>query len=180
MSETNKQLYGYLVEFDNVDGLVNAAEKVRDAGYSDWDCHSPFPIHGMDDAMGIKPTVIPWIVLCAGITGCTAALAMQWWMNAIDYPTIISGKPFFSLPANIPIIFELTVLFSALTAVGSLFALNGLPQLYHPLFTVEKFARATDDRFFLVIEASDPRFDLEKTRQLLESCNGLSVEKVED
>lgn len=179
MSE-DKKLYGILVEFEDVDDLRTAAETVRDAGYTKWDCHSPFPIHGMDGAMGIQPTVLPWMVLGAGATGGTIALLMQWWMNAVDYPTIISGKPFFSLPANIPIIFELTILLSALTAVGGLFALNGLPMHYHPLFSNERFARVTDDRFFLVIEAADPKFDLEQTRQLLDSFGGTAVETVED
>ena len=179
MSE-DKTLYGILVEFEDVNDLRAAAEKVRDAGYTKWDCHSPFPIHGMDGAMGIKPTILPWLVLGAGITGCSAALLMQWWMNAVDYPTIISGKPFFSLPANIPIIFELTILLSALTAVGGLFALNGLPMHYHPLFSNKRFARVTNDRFFLVIEAADPKFDLEQTRQLLDSFGGTAVETVED
>ncbi|MDP8246014.1 MAG: DUF3341 domain-containing protein [Candidatus Hinthialibacter antarcticus] len=175
-----KKLYGFLVEFEEVDDLRSAAEKVRDAGYTQWDCHSPFPIHGMDGAMGIKPTILPWFVLCAGIIGATVGLLMQWYMNAVDYPIIISGKPMFSLPANIPIIFELTILLSALTAVGGLFALNGLPMHYHPLFSNERFLRATNDRFFLVIEARDPKFNLEQTRQLLDSFGGAAVETVED
>lgn len=179
MSE-DKTLYGIFVEFEDVNDLRSAAEKVRDAGYTKWDCHSPFPIHGMDGAMGIKPTILPWLVLGAGITGAIVATVMQWWMNAVDYPTIISGKPFFSLPANIPVIFELTILFSALTTVGGLFLLNGLPLHYHPLFSSERFARATDDRFFLVIEACDPKFNLDQTRQLLESFGGAAVETVED
>lgn len=179
MSE-DKQLYGLLVEFEDVNDLRAAAETVRDAGYTKWDCHTPFPVHGMDGAMGIKPTVIPWLVLGAGITGASVGLFMQWWMNAVDYKIIISGKPFFSLPANIPIIFELTILLSALTAVGSLFAFNGLPMLYHPLFSNERFARATNDRFFLVVEACDPKFNLDQTRQLLESMGGAAIETVED
>ncbi|MBN2328028.1 MAG: DUF3341 domain-containing protein, partial [Candidatus Omnitrophica bacterium] len=112
MSE--KKINGILVEFDNTIDLLEAAEKVRDAGYEKWDVHSPIPIHGMDDAMGIRPTILPWLVLGAGLTGLAAAVLMQWWMNAVDYPIIISGKPLFSLPANIPVAFELTVLFSAL------------------------------------------------------------------
>ncbi len=179
MSE-DKQLYGLLVEFDDVNKLRSAAESVRDAGYTKWDCHSPFPIHGMDGAMGIKPTIIPWIVLVAGTTGAVIGLAMQWWMNAVDYQIIISGKPMFSLPANIPVIFELTILLSALATVGCLFAFNGFPMLYHPLFSSERFARATDDRFFLVIEACDPKFHLDQTRQMLESMGGETVETVED
>lgn len=176
----DKKLYGYLVEFDDVNQLREAAEKVRDAGYSKWDCHSPFPIHGMDDAMGVKPTILPWLVLGAGTTGAIVGTLMQWWMNAVDYPIIVSGKPMFSLPANIPVIFELTILFSALTAVGGLMAINGFPQLYHPLFSSERFARVTNDKFFLVVEAQDPKFDPTQTRQLLETLEGGTIEQVED
>lgn len=179
MSES-KSLYGILVEFDDSTHLVDAAKKVRDAGYTKWDCHTPLPLHGMDEAMGIKATIIPYVVLVAGITGCLVGIGMQCWMNGIDYPYIISGKPFFSIPAFIPITFETTILFSALTTVGLLIGLNGLPQLYHPLFSNERFARVTDDRFFLVVEAADPKFDETRTREFLESMNGLAVERVED
>lgn len=175
-----KTTYGILVEFDDSQSLLSACEKVRDAGYKNWDAHSPLPLHGMDDAMGIKPTILPWIVMGAGVTGLAVAILMQWWMNAIDYPLNISGKPFFSLPANIPIAFEITILFSALTAVASLFALNGLPQLYHPLFSNERFLRATTDRFFIVIEAKDPQFDIHKTQEFLKTLGGTAVETVED
>lgn len=180
MSESEKKLYGLMVEFDGVKSLRDAAVKVRDAGFKDWDCYSPLPIHGMDDAMGIRPTIIPYFVLLAGITGCTVGIAMQCWMNGIDYPYLISGKPFFSIPAFIPITFETTILFSALTTVALLIGFNGLPQLYHPVFSSEKFARVTNDRFFLVIEASDPKFDESQTRELMESMNGLSIERLED
>ncbi len=175
-----KKLHGYLVEFETSESLLKACEKVRDEGYSEWDAHSPLPLHGMDDAMGIRPTILPWIVLGAGLFGLAVAILMQWWMNAVDYPIIISGKPFWSLPANIPIAFELTILFSALATVGALFMLNGLPQLYHPLFSNERFLRATTDRFFIYIEASDPKFDKEKTPEFVNQLGGTTVEAVED
>lgn len=174
-------LAGVVAEFATVDELVNAARKCRDAGFSRWDCHSPFPIHGMDEAMAIKPTILPWIVLTAGVSGGPiGGLVMQWWMNAVNYPFIISGKPFWSLPANIPVIFECTVLCSAFTAVFGMFMLNGLPALYNPLFKLERFRRATDDRFFVVIDASDPKFDEVGTPQFLQSLHPVAVEQVVD
>ncbi len=177
---SNNRIYGLLAEFDTTDAIIDSAEKVRDAGYKKWDVHTPFPVHGLDEAMGIKPTILPWLVLGGGITGAAAGLLLQWWTNAVDYPHIISGKPFFSLPANIPIIFEVTVLVSAITTVLGLFGLNQLPKWYHPLFTSHRFRRVTTDRFFIVIEAADPIFDLEKTRTFLSSLTPAAVDAVED
>ncbi len=171
-------LSGLLLEFDAVDPLLAAVEKVRDAGFKQWDVHTPFPVHGCDEAMGIKPTRLPFISLAGGLAGATGALALQWWTNAVDYPFLISGKPLFSLPANVPVIFELTVLLSALGAFIGMLALNGLPQLYHPLFTNSRFRRATDDRFFIYIEAADPRFDPLQTREFLSSLGGSHIEEV--
>jgi hypothetical protein len=119
-------------------------------------------------------------VLGGGLTGLGLALLMQWWMNAVDYPFQISGKPFFGLPAAIPVTFELTVLFSALTTFFGMWGLNGMPRLHHPLFTSERFLRVTQDRFFIAIESSDPKFDLRVTRQLAESLGGTAVEEVRD
>jgi hypothetical protein len=173
-------LVGFTAEFDNVNGVMAAARKVRAAGYKVWDVHSPFPLHGIDAIIGIRPTILPWMVLCAGCTGTTCAILMQWWMNAYDYKILISGKPFFSLPANVPIIFELTVLFSALTAVFGMLALNRLPLLYNPLFKSARFRRVTNDRFFVLIDASDRLFDENKTPEFLQTLNPLSIERVED
>jgi hypothetical protein len=182
MSETNtdKELYGYLAEFEQPGDLIAAAAKVRDAGFQHWDCHTPFPVHGLDGAMGIKGTRLPFLVLGGGLTGLTLATLMQWWMNAVDYPFMISGKPFFGIPANIPVMFELTVLLSALTAFFGMWGLNMLPQHHHPLFSSERFKRATADRFFISIEARDSRFHIEKTREFLESLNPDALEAVED
>lgn len=174
------RLHGLLVEFEDVDSFVSAVEKVRNAGYRRWDAHSPFPVHGMDDAMGIKGTQLPWLVLVCGVIGCALALLMQWWMNAYDYPIVISGKPLFGLPAAIPVTFELTVLLSALGAVLGMLALNNLPQWHHPLLGNRRFRRATSDRFFIVIEARDPAFDRERTAALLASLGGSAVEAVEE
>jgi hypothetical protein len=176
----SKALYGYLVEFDKVDELLHAAAVVRDAGYTRWDAHTPFVIHGLDAAMGVKKTILPYIVFLAGLTGAAAGILLQWWTNAVDYPYLISGKPLFSLPANIPVAFETTILFAAISALVGMLALNGLPQLYHPLFRSRSFKRVTDDRFFISIEVEDPIFDTTATRELLESVSGQPVERVED
>jgi hypothetical protein len=173
-------LAGFLAEFENVDGVMEAARKCRDAGFTRWDVHTPFPVHGMDEAMGIKSTVLPWIVLLGGLSGLSGGLLMQWWMNAVDYQFIISGKPMWSLPANIPVIFECTVLCSAFTSVFGMFLLNKLPCLYNPLFKNERFRRATDDRFFVVIDASDPKFDEVGTPKFLQSLHPVGVEQVVD
>lgn len=161
------KLWGLLAEFASPQDLVRAAARVRDAGYTKWDAHTPFPVHGLDGAMGIQTTRLPFFVLCAGIVGTASGLLMQWWMNAIDYPLIISGKPFNSLPASIPVTFELTVLLASLTAFIGMLVLNQLPRFNHPLFRNNAFRRVTNDAFFLVIEAADPRFDREKTEELL-------------
>lgn len=174
------ELVALMAEFETVDAVVEAAGRVRRAGFQRWDVHSPFPIHGIDPVMGIRPTVLPWIVLGGGLAGLIGGLVLQWYCNAYDYPIIISGKPFWSLPANIPIIFECTVLLSAITAVFGMFALNNLPMLYNPLFKSERFRRVTDDRFFIVIDASDRRFDEAETTKLLQDAGAVAIERVQD
>lgn len=178
--ETGGRLWGLLAEFSNVDDLLTASEQVRDAGYRQWDAHAPFPVHGLNDAMGIKNSRLPLVVLGGGITGGSLALLMQWWMNAHDYPYMISGKPIFSLPANIPVFFELTVLFSAAGAFLGMLAMNALPQYHHPLFRSERFRRATQDRFFISIEAGDPKFEAGRVRGFLERLGSTHVESVEE
>lgn len=173
-------LAGYLAEFENVDAILAAAIKVRDAGFKHWDVHSPFPIHGIDEAMGIKPTILPWLVLGGGLAGLLGGLVMQWWMNAVDYAFFISGKPLFSLPAFIPVVFECTIAGAAFTAVFGMLFLNRLPMLYNPLFKSERFRRATNDRFFIVIDSDDARFDEAGTREFLQSLNPTALERVED
>ncbi|MEO6436016.1 MAG: DUF3341 domain-containing protein [Tepidisphaeraceae bacterium] len=173
-------LAGYLAEFEDVDSVVAAARKINEAGFQRWDVHSPFPIHGIDDAMGIRPTLLPWLVLGGGIAGLLAGLALQWYTMAIDYPYLISGKPFLSMPAFIPVIFECTIAGAAFTAVFGMLLLNKLPTLYNPLFKSERFRRVTADRFFVVIDATDPQFDEKKTEQFLRSLNPAAVERFED
>jgi ActD protein len=174
------ELTGLIGEFTDVDGVMSAARKTRAAGYKIWDVHSPFPIHGIDAVIGIRPTILPWLILGGGLTGLSGALALQWFCNAYDYPLLISGKPLFSLPADIPIMFECTVLLSALTAVFGMFALNRLPLLYNPLFKSKRFRRVTDDRFFIFIDASDGKFDETNTAEFLKLSGAVSVERVED
>jgi len=173
-------VFGLLAQFDDIPSLLAAARKVRDAGYRQWDAHTPFPVHGLDDAMGVEPTKLPYLVFGAGIAGATAGMALQWWTNAVDYKLIISGKPFFSIPANIPVMFEVTVLFAAATALIGMLAFNNLPLWYHSLFKSDRFRRVTNDRFFISIEARDPNFDPVRTREFLESLSATAVEEVEE
>jgi len=169
-----------LAEYSDVNSVIAAAEAVRDAGYRRWDVHSPFPIHGIDKAMDIKPSKLPLITLTGGVVGFFGGLLLAWWTNAVDYPYLISGKPLFSLPANIPVIFETTILLAAFGAVFGMLMLNKLPLLYNPLFRSKRFARVTNDKFFVVIEADDPNFDAAKAKQLLESTHPDTVEEVLD
>ena len=172
--------YGLLAEFSNPGALLHAAERVRTAGYRYFDTHSPFPIHGMDRAMGLGHSKVGFLVLGGGITGLITGFLLQWWTGGYDYPINVGGRPFFAWEPSIPVIFELTILFSAFGAVFGMLGLNGLPRPYNPLFYSREFTRATDDAFFLHIAATDKRFDLERTRQLLFDIGALNVEVIED
>jgi len=168
-----------LAEFPSAETLKRAAARVRDAGYRRWDTHSPFPIHGMERAMGLRASILPWLVMGAGLTGCAAALLLQWWTNAVDYPLIISGKPLFSLPANIPVTFEAIVLCSAIATFAGALVLNLLPEYNNPVFRSERFRRMTTDGFFISIDTADPRFDRGRTGELLTELGGTHVEHLE-
>jgi mono/diheme cytochrome c family protein len=172
----NGALYGVLAEYDTPGELVEAARKVRDAGYADFDCYSPFPVHGIDPAMGIKRTILPLLIFGGGFTGAVGGLLLQWYCNSYAWTWNISGKPVWSIPANIPIAYELTILLSVLTAFFGMWALNKLPQFWHPFFRLERFGRATDDGFFIGIEAKDRRFDADKTKQLLQDAGAIAIE----
>ena len=169
-----------MAEFENEHDLLHAAEKVRDAGYTKTDAFTPFPVHGIDHALGIKPTILPFIVLCAGLTGLCTALLMQWWMNGVDYKYIISGKPFGITPASIPVSFELTILFSGFTTLFGLLALMKLPRFNHPLFASKQFERSTDDGFFIALEARDPKFSATGSKDFLGEIGGTSIELIEE
>ncbi len=176
----NKTVWGVLAQFETTHDIYHACEKVRDAGYKKWDAHAPFPVHGLDKAMGLKPSVLPWMVLVAGTTGATLAIWFMIWVSAYDYPLNIGGKPTWSIPAFIPVMFEVTILFSALTTAFGMFFLNRLPTWNHPTFSSKAFERATDDKFFIVIESSDPAFDMNKTQSLLKSAGASHFEVLEN
>jgi hypothetical protein len=170
--------YGILARFDTPARLLHACEQVRDAGFTRWDAHTPFPVHGLDRAMGIKPTMLPWIVAVLGLSGGAGAMLMQWWISAVAYPVVISGKPYFSWQAFVPVTFEVAVLLGALGAVLGVFALSKLPMHWHPLFGSKEFERASDDGFFISIESWDRKYDVERTRSLLERAHAAHIEVV--
>ncbi len=171
--------YGVLARFETTGALLRACEQVRDAGYTRWDAHTPFPVHGLDRAMGMKATVLPWIVLVLGLGGAAGAMLMQWWVAAVAYPLVISGKPFFSWQAFVPVTFEVGVLMAAVGAVFGMIGLSRLPMHHHPLFDSTEFERASDDSFFISIESWDPKFNVDQTRQLLDKVGAAHVETVD-
>ena len=171
--------YGLLAEFATPADLYHACEQVRDAGFTRWDAHTPFPVHGLDKAMGLRRSPLPWIILVTGLTGATLGFGLQWWVHSSAYPLVISGKPLLAWPAYIPITFEVGVLFAALGAVFGMLGLNRLPMHHHPLFRSKVFERVTDDAFFISIESWDPRFDASATGKLLKSLGARSVELLE-
>jgi len=172
-------IYGLLAEFEEPNELIAAARRSREAGYRHVDAFTPFPIEELSEALGMHHNRLPLIVLIGGIVGACVGLSLQYWTAVVDYPINVGGKPFFSLPSFIPVTFECTILFAALSAVLGMLALNGLPMPYHPLFNVPRFALATRDRFFLCIEATDPKFDRDDTRRFLERLVPRTVSEVE-
>ncbi|MFZ5444595.1 MAG: DUF3341 domain-containing protein [Myxococcota bacterium] len=176
---TNKNLWGVLAQYENPHAIYQACEQVRDAGYEKWDACTPFPVHGLDKAMGAKPSKLPWVVLVAGLTGSTFMLFFESWAMGSAYPMIVGGKPLFSLPAFVPVWYEFTVLSSCVTAFFANWIMNGLPRPHHPAFASKAFERVTDDKFFIMVEAADPKFDLEKTKALLQGAGATLVEELE-
>jgi len=169
-----------MAEFVTPEQVLAAAHGVRAEGYRRVDAYTPFAVEGLPEALNLQlGKKLSAIVLCGGLTGCCGGFFMCWWPNVIGYPLNIGGKPFNSWPAFIPITFELTILFSALSAVIGMIVLNGLPMPYHPVFNAPNFDRASRDRFFLCIEASDPKFDLRGTREFLEGLDPVEVTEVE-
>jgi len=167
---------GLIAEFASPAVLYRACESVRDAGYKHWDAHTPFPVHGLERAMGLQRSKLPWIVFVLAMGGALAGFLLQTWVHSFEYPTVISGKPLFAWPAYIPVTFELAVLGGALGAVLGMFALNRLPRHHHPVFGSRGFERASDDRFFISIEALDERFDPSATPELLRRCGAARLE----
>jgi len=168
--------YGLLAEFTTPAVLYRACESVRDAGYSRWDAHTPFPVHGLDRAMGLKRSKLPWVVFLLAMGGAAGGFALQTWVHSVAYPSVLSGKPYFAWPAYIPVTFELAVLGGAIGAVLGILAFNKLPRHHHPVFDSASFERASDDRFFISIETRDPRFDMGATPELLRQAGASRLE----
>src|SRR5713101_1161509 len=172
--------WGLIAEFESPSALVVATRRAHEAGYRRMDAYSPFPIEELHEALGAHHTRLPLIVLVGGLCGGLGGYALQYWVSTVAYPLNIGGKPLHSWPAFIPVTFECTILVAALSAVLGMLALNGLPQPYHPVFNVPRFALASRNRFFLCIEARDPKFDLEGTRAFLETLGPREVATVAD
>jgi len=171
--------YGLIAAFDSAPAIYHAAEQVRDAGFRHWDVISPMPVHGMDKAMGLRRSIVPRISLAGGITGFCTGMTLIWWTGAFDYRLTVGGKPFFSPMFAFPVSYELTILFTAFATIGGMFFLNGLPMHYHPVLKSPEIKRATDDRFYIVIEARDPRFNLADTRSFLAKIGGADIKELE-
>lgn len=178
MSENKSKLHGILAEFRNPKELLEAARTVKNAGYSDFDAYTPFPFHGLEDAMGLKKSKLGWIVLAGGFIGGGGILTLMIWVMTSAWPLNISGKPLLNLPIYVPITFELTVLISAFAAVFGMFYLNGLPKLNNALFNVDRFEKATDDGFFLCIEATDGLFAEQSVNKLFTDVGATHIENV--
>ena len=173
-------IYGLMAEFDEPSLLVAATHRAYQEGYRRMDAYSPFPIEELHEALGIHSTRLPLIVLIGGLCGCLGGYLLQYWVSAVAYPINVGGRPFHSWPAFIPVTFECTILVASLSAVLGMLALNGLPMPYHPVFNLPRFALASRNRFFLCIEAQDPRFDLDRTRRFLETLGAQEVSSVAD
>jgi len=180
MSEHRAHLHGVMGEFETPEQLLAAARKAREAGYKHIDAYTPFPIEGLSEAIGFRWTAVPLLTLIGGLGGGLTGFGMQYWMSAISYPLNIAGRPLNSWPAFIPVTFELTVLGASIFAVVGMLALNKLPQPYHPVFNVERFSAASTDRFFLVIEARDPKFQLADASKFLQGVSAQHVSEVKD
>ncbi|MDI1319225.1 MAG: DUF3341 domain-containing protein [bacterium] len=175
-----KKTYGLIAAFDTVPALYHACEKVRDAGYSQWDTFTPFPVHGLDAAMGMRRSKVPRFSLAGGITGFFTGMGFIAWLGWVEYPLVVGGKPMFSPMFAFPVAYELTILFTAFATIGGMFLLNQLPMHYHPVLKAPQFVRAMDDRFYIVIEANDPKFNPAQTRALLEQAGGKDLAELDE
>jgi len=180
IEEERGRVWGVLGEFETPEELLRAARRAREAGYRRMDASTPFPIHGLSDAMAFRPTKLPLVVLAGGLVGCATALLMMWFSATIHYPINVAGKPLASWPMFVPITFELTVLFAAFSAVFGMLGMNGLPMPYHPIFNAPRFAFASRDRFFLCIESRDPKFREDEVKAFLAGLGAHDVEAVEE
>jgi hypothetical protein len=180
MNGPSSKSYGVIAEFTTPAGIMHAAEKVRDAGYTRWDAFTPFPVHGMDRAMGLKNSKVGWFAFLGGVTGYTCGMLMIWYMNDLNYPLVVGGKPMFSPYAAFPPSYELTILFGAFGSLFGMLFLNRLPRLHHPLLKNRRFGQVTHDRFFIVIECGDPKYSESDTVKLLEEAGSNHIEAVEE
>ncbi len=180
METTANKPYGIVAEFTTAASVLHAAERVRDAGFRKWDVFTPFPVHGMDHAMGLRNSKVGWFAFLGGVTGYTVGMLMIWFMNKVDYPIVIGGKPMFSPFSAFPPSYELTILFGAFGSLFGMLFLNRLPRLHHPLLKNKRFSLVTHDRFFIVIETGDPKYSETETPKLLEELGSRHIEVVEE
>ncbi len=178
--DSSSAIHGYVAEFEKAEQLVAATRRTRLAGYRVFDAYSPFPVHGLDEAMGHPRTILPWLVFLGGLAGGVGGYLLQYYPHVIDYPLNVGGRPLNSWPSFIPVTFEMTILGAALVAVFGMIILNGLPQHYHPIFNLERFERASQDRFFLCIETKDPKFNKTETREFLLELGASEVSECEE
>lgn len=171
--------YGLIATFETTPAVYHAAEKVRDAGYKNWDCITPFPIHGLDGAMGVKRSNVPKFSLVGGILGFTTGMSLIYWTSAVNYPLSVGGKPYFSPLFAFPVAYELTILFTAFATIAGMFIMNWLPQHYHPTLKAKEIVRGLDDTFYVVIEARDPKFDLARAKALLGEAGAKEISELE-
>lgn len=171
--------YGLIAAFDTTPEIYQACEKVRDAGYTQWDALTPFPVHGLDYAMGLRRSKVPRFSLAGGLTGFTVGMGFIAWLGLSEYPIIVGGKPMFSPMFAFPVSYELTILLTAFATIGGMFFLNRLPMHYHPVMKAVTWPRATDDRFFIAIDADDPQFDADRTREFLQEIGGKDIAALE-
>jgi hypothetical protein len=169
-SDAKPKLFGLMAEFASVDALFAATRRARQAGYREMDAYTPYAVEGLAEELGEGKTRVPVVVLIGGLVGAGAGFLMQYWSMAVDYPFNAGGRPLNSWPAFIPIAFEMMILVASISAFLSMLFMNDLPRPHHPLFNVPQFARASQDRFFLCIEATDPKFDAERTLEFLSAA----------
>ena len=175
-----KKTYGLIAAFDTTPGIYHACEQVRDAGYKRWDALTPFPVHGLDAAMGIRRSKVPRISICGGIVGFCTGMSMIFWTGGVDYKLIVGGKPLFSPLFAFPVSYELTILFTAFATIIGMFVVNGLPMHYHPVQKAPNLTRLLDDRFHIVIEANDPKYNAAATRAFLEQIGGTDIAELDE
>lgn len=179
VTESGEPVYGVIAEFATPADVYHAAEKVRDAGYSQWDVYAPFPIHGIDEAMGQKRTKLPLVCAGVGLTGAGLGYLMQYWMSGVNYQLVVQGKPYGPWEPFVPITFELGILFTAFATLIAMLAMNGLPRHNHPLLKKERFLACSDDTLAICIESADDKFDPDQTRAMLERLGGKNIDLVE-